>query len=219
MKLDLSFLLQPPEFSVRAMLVIDALAPLSMVVSMPGKYYRSQPQPSHEMLYGTLENALGWHVSVKERNEIKNRLQSKYGAVKQSGIGFISLLQFHLRFSIEVVPPLMHYDDLWSQHLKHTDKRHIDGSRNHDYRVIPILNEIKAGTREMNAPEIIKYFPQYYVSPTPREYVIASGSYKYLIETSAELNTLLAEAIANPAAPLYLGSNDGWVDIAWEVMR
>ena len=218
MKLDFTFLLQLPDLSVSAMLTVDALAPLSMVVSMPGKYYRSQPCPSHEMLYGMLENALGWHISVQERNAIKNRLQQRHGTAKQSGVGFMSLLQYHLRFAAEFVPALMHYDDLWAQHLKHTDKRHIDGSRNHDYRAIPILNEIKAGKRELNAPEIIKYFPQYYISPTPREYVVPSGAYKYRVETSPMLSRLIAAALENPAAPLYLGSNDGWVEATWEVL-
>ena len=218
MKLNLGFLLQPPDLSARAMLTIDVLAPLSMVASMPGKYYRSQPSPSHEMLYGMLENALGWHVSARERNEMKNRLQQRHGTAKQSGVGFISLLQYHLRFATEFVPTLMRYDDLWSQHLKHTDRRHIDGSRNHDYRAIPILNEIKAGKRELKAPEIIKYFPQYYISPTPREYVVPSGAYKYRVETLPELSELIEAALQNPAAPLYLGSNDGWVEAKWEIL-
>jgi hypothetical protein len=58
MTLDLSFLLQPPDFSARAMLTVDALAPLSMVTSMPGKYYRSQPEPTDAMLYGLLNQTI-----------------------------------------------------------------------------------------------------------------------------------------------------------------
>ena len=59
MNLNLDFLLEPPVFSARGKLTIEALAPLSMVSSMPGKYYRSQPEPTDAMLYGMLENALG----------------------------------------------------------------------------------------------------------------------------------------------------------------
>src|SRR5205085_8607291 len=100
MKLDLNSLLQPPEFSTRAILTIDALAPLSMVTSMPGKYYRSQPEPTPEMLYGLMENALGWHISTKERTELLKRLKKQHKQkVSESGVGYASLLQFHLRFT------------------------------------------------------------------------------------------------------------------------
>jgi CRISPR-associated protein Cas5 len=73
MKCDLNFLLEEPDFSTKAKLTIDALAPLSMVTSMPGKYYRSQPEPTDEMLYGLLENALGWHISTKERRGFSDK--------------------------------------------------------------------------------------------------------------------------------------------------
>jgi len=99
MKCDLNFLLEDPDFSTKAKLTIDALAPLSMVTSMPGKYYRSQPEPTDEMLYGLLENALGWHISTKERNELLKQLKKKHNQeLYESGVGYASLLQFHLRF-------------------------------------------------------------------------------------------------------------------------
>lgn len=60
------------------------------------------------------------------------------------------------------------------------------------------------------------FFPQYYVSPTPREYVIPQGEYIFVAETSENLAEMIKEAFENPAAPLYLGSNDGWVEARWE---
>jgi CRISPR-associated protein Cas5 len=242
MEYDLKFLLKPPAFPVKAMLNVEALAPLSMVTSMPGKYYRSQPEPTPAMLYGLLENALGWHISDKERNEIRKKLQRKHGqTAAESGVGFVSILQFHLRFGIAVIPPLIHYDDYWSQHLK--GGSFLGGSRNYDYRVIPLMNAQKAervtiadGSEQKGFsknPELLntfsdgdkvhinvvrKYFPQYYASPTPREYVIPKGAYKYMVETSEDLSRLIANAIENPLAPLYLGSNDGWVEVKWEVI-
>ncbi len=245
MKLDLSFLLQSPDLSIRAMLTINALAPLSMVTNMPGKYYRSQPEPSPEMLYGLLENALGWHVtdktSEKQRAKFINRMEKKQKRqARESGVGFASLLQFHVEIESIAVPPLMHFDDLWSQHLR--GGRFPTGSRNYDYKVIPLMNATRDKARGITIddkakstrdPEAINsfhdnmaihadvvrpYFPQYYVSPTPREYVEPAGVYKCVIATSPALAGLLADAVADPAAPLYLGSNDGWVDVTMEAL-
>jgi CRISPR-associated protein Cas5 len=242
MKLDLDFLLQPPDFSARAMLTVDALAPLSMVTSMPGKYYRSQPEPTDAMLYGLLENALGWHIADSERKLLVKKLERKFGTkAAATGVGYTSLLQFHVRFALKSLPPLLHYDDLWAQHLK--GGSFLDGSRNYDKRVIPLmnayrdrentgvmisdranaskesekLNEFRNGD-QIHVNVVRRYFPQYYASPTSREYVIPQGVYKYMIETSVELAQMLATAFVNPAAPLYLGSNDGWIDAAWEVL-
>jgi CRISPR-associated protein Cas5 len=242
MKLDLNSLLQPPDFSARAMLTIEALAPLSMVTSMPGKYYRSQPEPTDAMLYGLLENALGWHIADGERKVLVRKLERKLGTqTTTTGVGYTSILQFHVRFAIKSLPPLLHYDDLWAQHLK--GGSFLDGSRNYDKRVIPLMNayrdrektgviindranaskeaeklqEFEEGD-QIHVNVVRRYFPQYYASPTSREYVIPQGAYKYVIETSVELAQMLALAFDNPAAPLYLGSNDGWVDAVWEVL-
>ncbi|MFL6210907.1 MAG: type I-PGING CRISPR-associated protein Cas5p [Pyrinomonadaceae bacterium] len=242
MKLDLSLLLEPPDFSARAMLIVDALAPLSMVTSMPGKYYRSQPEPTDAMLYGLLENALGWHISDSERKVLIKKLERKFGVkTMATGVGYANLLQLHVRFVVRSLPALLHFDDLWAQHLK--GGSFLDGSRNYDKRVIPLmnayrdrdktgvtisdranaskdsekLNEFKNG-EQIHVNVVRRYFPQYYASPTPREYVIPQGAYKYMIETSTELAQMLAAAFDNPAAPLYLGSNDGWVEAVWEVL-
>lgn len=240
MALDLGFLLQLPDFSARAMLVVDALAPLSMVTSMPGKYYRSQPEPTDAMMYGLLENALGWHIADRERKLLLKKLERNLGKkAVASGVGYASLLQFHVRFAVKCLPVLLHYDDLWAQHLK--GGSFLDGSRNYDKRVIPLmnayrdrdktgvtitdrasatkdsdkLNEFKDGD-QIHVNVVRRFFPQYYASPTLREYVIPQGVYKYMIETSTELAQMLNAAFATPAAPLYLGSNDGWVEVTWE---
>lgn len=240
MKLDLNFLLEQPEHSIRAKLVIDALAPLSMVASLPGKYYRSQREPTPQMLYGLIENALGWHVSDIERKELEKKLKKKFGReLEKSGVGFLSLLQFHLRFSTSVIPPLLHYDDLWAQHLK--GGSFLGGSRNYDSKVIKIMNaerakKISIDDRGGSSKDLSKlsnfeegdkihvnvvkpFFPQYYVSPTPREYVIPKGNYVFVVETNDLLAQMLKAAFENPVAPLYLGSNDGWVEANWEIFK
>ena len=242
MKLDLDLLLHPPDFSSRGVLTVEALAPLSMVTSMPGKYYRSQPEPTDAMLYGLLENALGWHIADGERKVLLKKQEKRFGTrATFSGVGYSSLLQFHVRFVVKSLPSLQHYDDLWAQHLR--GNSFLDGSRNYDRRVIPLMNAYRnrektgvtisdrAGASkesdklhdfkngdQVHVNVVRHYFPQYYASPTPREYVIPQGSYAYRLETSAGLAGLLAAAFDDPAAPLYLGSNDGWVDATWEAL-
>ncbi len=220
MNLNLDFLLEPPDFSVRGKLTIEALAPLSIVSSMPGKYYRCQPEPTDEMLYGMIENAFGFHLTGKtdkERDRLIKKISQKHKLeIQTSDVGFSSFLQFHIRVSTRCIPDLIHYDDYWSRHAKHTDKRHIDGSRNYDFKAIPTLNRIKRKEIELNDKDIIEFFPQYYISPTPRGYIVPQGSYKYVLETSAKISKLLIETLENPISPLYLGSNDGWIEVFYE---
>jgi CRISPR-associated protein Cas5 len=243
MKLELDFLKQQPEFSTRAILTIEALAPLSMVAKMPGKYYRSQPEPTEAMILGLFENALGWHVAtnkedVKRRDVLLSALGRIHGRVPSyTGVGFGSLLQWHIRFDRKCIPAVMHYGDLWSQHLRGAS--FVGGSRNHDRRAIPIMNAISGGQvtagdtadakrdenliddftsgDKVNLTVLRPYFPQYYVSPTPREYIVPEGAYKYCISTTPALADKISAAVSDPAAPLYLGSNDGWVEVSWEV--
>lgn len=237
MNLELNFLLEKPNLATRGKLIINALSPLSMVASLPGKYYRSQREPTPQMLYGLIENALGWHISDKERKEMEKKLKKTFGMeLEKSGVGFVSVLQIHLQFSTSIIPPLLHYDDLWAQHLK--GGSFIGGSRNYDNQAIKIMNAERAkkiaiddkGASSKDADKlhnfqdgdkihvnVIKpYFPQYYISPTPREYVIPQGEYIFVAETGEYLAELIKTALENPAAPLYLGSNDGWVEARWE---
>jgi len=239
MNLNLAFLKQPPEFSASALLQVDALAPLSMVVKMPGKYYRSQPEPSDGMLLAMLENALGWHISNKERDTLLKLLAKRHKqTAERSGVGFGSILQWHLRIASRQIPDVMHYDDLWAQHLRGSS--FPDGSRNYDAAMIPLMNAKRGGdittgdtADAKRDPELLHdfksgdkiniallrpHFPQYYASPTPREYIVPDGSYRYRIETSPALAELISSAILNPAAPLYLGTSEGWVDANWEVI-
>ena len=238
--MSLNLLESPPLFSTVAILTVDALAPLSMVAKMPGKYYRSQAAPTDDMLYGLLENALGWHISEKDRNDLIKQMQKRHGKTAQaSGVGFKSLLQFHLRFGIRIetsAEAVLRYDDYWSQHLRTGGLEFFGGSREHDTRLIPLVNASaekqisltdSGGVRDeevignfqpgdkINFSVVRPYFPRYYVTPTPREYVVPATAYQYRVETSPAVAEMIADALEDPAAPLYLGSNDGWVEATW----
>jgi CRISPR-associated protein Cas5 len=250
MRVDVDFFLDPPMLTVVAELRIEALAPLSMVGGQGGSYYRSQPAPTESMLYGMLENALGWHFSPEERKQILDLARKRAKCRKsvpewiknndvESAAGYRSLLQHHLKFTLPVLPTVMHYDDLWSQHLRDTGRSFFGGSRSYDYRLEPYVTaerqkRLEFGDRaEFNvrsaedleaAPKGSKIhysavrdqFPQYYVSPKVREYVVPNGPYRFRVVTTEALAERIRGALADPAAPLYLGSNDGWVDASWE---
>lgn len=255
--IDLQFFLEPPNLTTRAMLTIEALAPLSMVAAQPGKYYRSQPKPTGHMLYGLLENALGWHLHDKERKQaidsMKKQLKKQFKKdaawnesdwiaekPNASEVGYMGLLQYHVQFGEVIVQPkLTSFDDLWSQYLHDTGQSFFGGSKHYDASLSDLLNRGKQGdlsfgdraefenyTEEqlLDLPDgaKIKYtairpkYPQYYVSPTVREYVIPNRPYLIELTTTPVISDLLKAAFDDPAAPLYLGSNDGWVEVNYE---
>lgn len=280
--LDLSFFLEPPDLDTTAVLEIEALSPLSMSTAQPGTYYRSQPAPTEAMLYGMLENALGWHFPEEVRRDIleqlretaKNQLEDDNPLIQEpwitgeedseSGSGFVSLLQHHLEFETAFIPEAMHFDDLWSRHLTRSDS-FMGGSRNNDYRIEALVNAKKGGRASfekksesdiLNPEEALDpaqdervlfrmaarlwwsiqfgvsrsetiavfegalkpFFPTYYVKPTPREYVIPAGSYRYRVNMTSSVFSLVKSALEDPEAPLYLGTNDGWVEANLEVI-
>jgi CRISPR-associated protein Cas5 len=292
--MDLSFFLEPPKRTATGKLVIEALKPLSMTTAQPGTYYRSQPAPTEAMLYGMIENALGWHFPETVRKGVLKGLRKaakkKLGRGHElkktpwitgdedetSGSGFQSLLQHHLAFpGPHFEPATVHFDDLWARHVHGKSTNFPGGSRYSDYRVERIVNLEKSeeisftdnkitdchiqrpyqieelrssskrnlasarpafpGGHKGPAPDDIRQvkklteaklkvhvrairpsFPMHYDSPTPREYVIPARPYQYRAEATPTVASLLADALEDPAAPLYLGTNDGWVNARWE---
>lgn len=242
MKLDLSILRAAPEYSTKALLSIDALAPLSMVAKMPGAYYRSLAVPSNWMLLGLLENALGWHFDSNVRSEIWGKLLKIHGEERQqSGVGFVSLLQHHVKIEVAQQPPVLRYDDMWIQHLRKRDGDHIKGSRHFDNRANSFADALadkkvkignNAGFRreptlisnwkqndEIHDTIPLHLYPRYYASNRTREYIVVARPYIFNLATSPTLLTLLQSALENPQAPLYLGANDGWVEAKLEAIH
>lgn len=259
--LDLSFYKDAPDLSAKAELTIEALAPLSMVSSQPGTYFRSELAPTRHMILGMLENALGWHFHKDLRNDLRKALskqakQNKQvakdykdsnwlkGVLSSSGSSFESLLDHHVELSLKEAPETMGYDDLWSMHLHDKGGNFLGGSRAYDAAIEALITATKSndegvkvefGDRKgfdrmtlsealqkrgakINVAAIREAFPQYYVSPKKRGYVIPQGEYVFDISTTGALAQILDESLSNPRAPLYLGSNDGWVDVKWKLV-
>ena len=235
MQLDLSLLKVPPDFSATGVLSVEALAPLSLVSKMPGAYYRSLAVPSDWMLFGLLENALGWHFDMQIRETLWENFLKRHKQTKnQSGVGFVSLLQHHVKVELTKQPPVLRYDDVWIQHLRKRDADHVRGSRHFDNRANSFADalaqkKVKIGnnTGFRREPELISswqendeihdtmplpFYPRYYSSNRTREYIVVHLPYKWSLATSPQLFALIQTALEEPQAPLYLGANDGWVE-------
>lgn len=252
--MDLSFFLKEPVFDETYKLVVTALNSLSMTETQPGTYYQSSSAPSENMLFGMLENALGWQFGESDRKDILKNLRKKAkkrldrsdplkdsawlsgDEDEESEVGFKSLLQHHLKFKGPIMEPSMiHFDDIWARHVRGGGTSFPGGSRNYDYRLEQIVNlekdsRISFGDRtsyKIRDPKEIKnvkegdkvhlnairpQFPQYYVSPTKREYVWPTSAYIFPFETSVGVKEMLSEALQSPESPLYLGTSDGWVE-------
>lgn len=159
-----------------------------------------------------------------------------------SDSGFVSLLGHHLAFDgLREVPPTLSYDDLWARQAHRAD-RFVGGSRRYDAQLEPVvgmvrskevgLTDSKAKATHADAASVAagvapgdtvyeaalkSQFPYYYVSPTPRGYIVPLGEYRFGASMTPTLSALVGAALEDPAAPLYLGSNDGWVEARWEV--
>jgi len=117
--MNIEVLFEKPKLTKRASLFIEPLAPLSLVTSLPGAYYRSQREPSVFMIYGMLENLLGWHFTDAERNPIIRDLK-KYHKKKhkldltfdKTPVGFRPLFQYHLQIEkLLLKPHIESYED------------------------------------------------------------------------------------------------------------
>lgn len=259
LKIDLSYFLEPPELSQRAILKITPIAPISLSSEQPGTYYQSLHKPTYNMLYGLLENAAGLHLDNKLRTDIIKSLRKRIAGhhrknerwkdslwIKQnpgstaSNVGFFSIFQFHIQFQEpHVIPAYLRFTDLWARHVHSNDTMFPNGSRNHDYTMDRIqglkrskqltfsdlqdvqikeasqLPELEIGnTIHPNA--VRSWYPAYYASPTPREYLDINGAYQFPLVSTPKVLLFIKEALQNPQAPLYLGSNDGWVDVKLE---
>ena len=236
--IDISILKEKPLKDVKAKLILEPLAPLSMVSELPGSYYKSLMYPSKKMICGLFENILGWHFDVKLRKTILNEMQNHRGEIPdyQSGSTFRPLLIEY--FDLEDNPiirfdSMCFYDDLWARSHSRRDSprehykrcRHIDSNilsewnkeldiiiNNQDYDE----KEKKEVRNEANKKYIAK-FPFFYpVLPTRREYItLENGSYLYNAVFDKKLYGLLTEQLSRNNIA-YLGNSEGWVNIRIE---
>lgn len=263
--MTLDFYIEPPELTHSVSLEIEALAPLSMVATQPGTYYRSAAEPTPEMILGMLENAIGLYLDADQRKDILKELTKAVkktmgrkshwadhpwltGKSSASGSGYVSLLQHHIQITSIQASDADAYDDLCSFHFRTDASTLAGGTRSYDHRMESLVSQSRqkdatvdfgdgAGHERPDPEELLRhavtwgggeeklkihtkalhyYYPRYYVSPKVRGYVIPEAPYLVQLATTATLAEKLKSAINHPQAPLYLGTNDSWVDVTWK---
>lgn len=236
-KIDISILKEEPLRDVKAKLLIEPLAPLSMVSELPGSYYKSLMCPTKKMICGLFENILGWHFDLGTRIMIikdlqntrkKQKLTVDYKSFIQ-GSTYIPLLYEYFELNkipqIERLISICTYDDYWSRLYRRADShQHINGIRFMDantiHQLTKVFNDIDAddtiATNVKNQQKTkwfqsnIGKFAQYYSSPTKREFLDVNGVFCYDIEISSKLLKILHKACEEVNIG-YLGNSEGWV--------
>ena len=234
MKVDLNILFKKPEKDKLVTLTIRPLAPLSIVSTLPGSYYKSQNTPTKPNLCGMFENVMGWHIGMGERRAILRKMSQVYKKIykindfekTKSAVGYTSLLGHLFDIELPLIPAITtRYDDLWKQQLKHDDARHLKGSPNLSWHLIKqkrnLPTDDKGKVSDKDYGDFLKKnlsgFPMYYTSPTTREFIVLNGDYQIKLSISSHLlEALQFNFQENNIA--YLGTNEGWVDLSIKEM-
>lgn len=232
LKIDLSILKETPQLTVSAELLLEPLAPLSMVNEMPGSFYKTLKKPSQKMICGLIENVLGWHFDWKDRKSIQDEVkkirkkQKKEFVDYTDGSTYIPLLMDFIKIDGETridFSEVCFFNDLWSRCYRRADAVvHPKGTVNIDSMYIPLKWQLKRDDKnedkvddkalEVFFKKNIGKFPMYYTTPTVREYIDLKGSYVIPLLMDEKLFTLLADEIkVNNTG--YLGNSEGWINL------
>ncbi len=243
MKIDIGILFQKPEKVVKAVLTVEPLAPLSMVSTMPGSFYKTLDVPSKYHLCGAFENALGWHFDENFKNrelgkegkkenlrtQIRKRVLAHFKKQKtelptwaESEVGYEPLIAHLFEVGLVIKPALIRYKDLWKQMRKRNDAySHPNGTMNLSFDLIPLkMGLVRNDNGTVTNDAIAEFFeahtdgyPMYYTSAGSREFVVAILG-SYQIGMG--MTEGLFEALETAFSEnniAYLGTNEGWVNL------
>lgn len=233
--IDISILKEIPNLSERYELIIEPLAPLSMVEEFPGSFYKTLKIPSKKMICGLFENILGWHINWQDRSLIIKDLKSIRKKQKinfnemQSGSTYMPLLMEYFNVEckrIDKFEEVIFYKDLWNRLHSRTDSdKHARGTENIDYNIIPLKRQLKRDSKDYriidkeNFKQFFKkyvlQYPLFYSTPTYREYLYINGVYHFILNIDKCLASLLTEKLQKVNIG-YLGNSEGWINIKLE---
>jgi CRISPR-associated protein Cas5 len=234
MKTDLSILFHEPVKDKQVMLTIEPLAPLSIVSTLPGSYYKSLDKPTKANLCGMFENVMGWHIGSKDRSKILKKMKQVYKKsykitdfeVEISTVGYTCLIGHLFDIELPVCPiPTCRYEDVWKQQLYRDGYAHPNGTPNLSYELIPLKKHLdKKDNGTVTNDAIGKFykenkgdFPMYYTSPRKREFIVLDNNYQFKLLMSSRLFEELSQGM-NENNIAYLGTNEGWVNLKLEAL-
>lgn len=239
--LDLNFIFEKPILDETVSLIIEPLAPFSMVNDIPGSYYKTETKPSKFQLCGLIENILGWHIGAKDREAIWKNLKEHYKKRYKEEIekpfsnsGYLPLVYNHFEVEFSFVPQLSFFDDLWKKAYRRSDAVvHPNGTPNLDYSLLSEKRELPRDEKKTMQPDgkavenlfkdNLGKFPLYYTTLAKREYVqlnesrstdqsINLAAYNIKVRIDRQLLENLKTALLQ-ISTAYLGTSDGWVEI------
>ncbi len=238
MRTDLTSIFRKPDINQKIALIIEPLAPISMVSEIPGSHYKTNLLPSKHQLCGLFENLLGWHISAKQRKELLKKMKEIFKKsykselnIPVSNSGYEPLV-YHLfdfdQNGVTVYPAKIHFDDLWKKAFRRSDAVvHPKGTPNIDYELIKIK---RALPRKSDKPEQVDdgeleklfkanlgKFPFYYSTLALREYILATGNWYITLLIDDEFLNLLQNSLEQNSLA-YMGTSDSWVDIKIETL-
>lgn len=143
--MDIKLLLSKPILDKKIKLIIEPLAPLSMVSELPGTYYKNQEVPDRFKLAGLFENVLGWQFDKKDRVEIlkylkkyfKKKFKESDFNIEVSNSSYQPLLLDYFEMGMVYKSETVSYDDLWQRSFSRMDADvHPKGTINVDYETL-----------------------------------------------------------------------------------
>ena len=229
------------DLPVRGLLKIEGLTPLSFATAQRGAYYYSLDRPSDSMLYGMLENMIGFHLDGDARGALFRRLGQKFDS--NNKFLFQTVLRQHVCFTSMYAPQSVRFADVTVQMAAHEKASMVTGIRDCDLRIRPFMqglfekdvvlvesdkeNPIKdpqavldyvPGTKGFYHVKfaVLPFLPKWYIqAPIKREYLIPDGAWRVAVRTTEAMSEVIRQCIGDPASAPYLGTNDGWVEVTW----
>lgn len=230
--MDLSILFEPTDLDKQVILEVIPLAPLSMVNTMPGSFYKAEVKPSKLKLAGLFENVLEWHFTLKDRKKILKDMGKSYrkidkvkyknfekNTLKSNG-EYYPLLAHLFEIGVVMYDEPIYYSDLWKLQVFRWDGySHPNGTMNISYELLGQKNKLRDENGKIGNDLVTKFFegnrkkfPHYYTSPRQREYVDVKSGYKIALSLTSGLYNVLSDAFAENNHG-YLGNSESWVDL------
>ena len=199
------------EITKKVKVIITPQSPLSIAGVLNSKYIKTKRTISNNMIYGMLENMLGFHLKTPIREEIVKmyKLTKNKTNNHKQGFEYIPIISDICKITNVFVPIEKHiFVDDFSCHVKFNDSRSFPTST-HDMS-LKYLSSPKLGEKM----EDYGKYSNYYKTMGKREYLVFYEGDKIIIdlEVTEKLYQMLFESNKINQV-LYLGNSESIVNV------